>query len=215
MALRAIFDASWKRRVQRGDKQAVAMLAEEAMSPLFRFSFYRVGRDRHLCEDVVQETLVQALRRIDQYQPERADGDVFGWLTGLARNEIRRALRSRGKAESLEALWGRMDRELLAVYAKLESAPFDDALLARAETREMVNVTMSQLPPRYGKALEAKYMLGQSVRQIAAALDVSEKAAESLLGRARKAFSAAFTTLARNLQDDSLVLSGSTERGSK
>jgi RNA polymerase sigma-70 factor (ECF subfamily) len=63
----------------------------------------------------------------------------------------------------------------------------------------MVNATMSQLPPHYRAALEAKYVEGLSVRDIARALGLSEKAAESQLGRAREAFRAAFTALSRNL----------------
>jgi RNA polymerase sigma-70 factor (ECF subfamily) len=92
-----------------------------------------------------------------------------------------------------------MDQELRSVYARLESEPFDDELLRREETREMVNATMSQLPSHYRDALEAKYVAGQSVRDIATAWNMTEKAIESRLTRARKAFRAAFLALARNL----------------
>jgi DNA-directed RNA polymerase specialized sigma24 family protein len=63
----------------------------------------------------------------------------------------------------------------------------------------MVNATMSQLPPQYRSALEAKYVQGQSVRDMAAAARTSEKAVESQLSRAREAFRATFLSLARNL----------------
>ena len=52
----------------------------------------------------------------------------------------------------------------------------------------MVGATMSQLPPHYRKALEAKYVNGASVQQIAADCGLSEKAVESQLMRAVKAF---------------------------
>ena len=200
--MRRIFDAGWRKRALGGDEQAVSALATEALTPLYRFCLYRVGRDAHLCEDVVQETLVRAIRELDRYEPARADGDIFGWLTGLARNEIRRALSRREGAASLEALWMRMDRELLAVLGKLESRPFDEEVLRRAETREIVNAAMAQLPPRYGAALEAKYVAGRSVRDIARSLELSEKAVESLLARARAAFRTAFLALARNLSPE-------------
>ncbi len=74
-----------------------------------------------------------------------------------------------------------------------------DDVLRREETREMVGATMSQLPRHYREALEAKYVAGKSVRDIAAALAISEKAVESQLTRARKAFRATFVALARNL----------------
>jgi RNA polymerase sigma-70 factor, ECF subfamily len=196
--LRCIFDAAWRARALEGHAGAIAALTDEALSPLYRFCLYRVGRNRHLCEEVVQETLLRALRDLRQYDPERAGNNVFPWLSGLARNEIHRAL-GREKAVSLDRLWARMDRELLTFYARLDSEPFTDELLQREETRELVNATMSQLPPHYREALEAKYVSGCSVRDLACRLHVSEKAVESQLTRARKAFRATFLALARNL----------------
>ena len=88
-----------------------------------------------------------------------------------------------------------MDKELLAVFASLDSEPFNEELLQREETRELVNATMSQLPPHYREALEGKYLGGKSVRDLADSWNVSEKAVESQLTRARKAFRATFLTL--------------------
>ena len=102
-------------------------------------------------------------------------------------------------ALSLETLWAKMDKEVFPLFARLDSEPFGDELLAREETRELVNATMSQLPPHYREALEAKYVDGSSVRDLASRLHVSEKAVESQLTRARKAFRATFLALARNL----------------
>ncbi|MCY2954954.1 MAG: sigma-70 family RNA polymerase sigma factor [Planctomycetota bacterium] len=199
------FDTAWRKRAIGGERAAIQMLADAALTPLYVFCLYRVGRNRHLCEEVVQETLVQAIRDIGQYDPARSDNSIFGWLTGLARNHIHRVLARENASVSLEALWARMDRELLDVYAKLESEPFSDEVLQREETREMVNVTMSQLPVHYRDALEAKYVAGRSVREIAAASRMSEKAAESLLTRAREAFRATFVALARNLNVEPVI----------
>src|SRR5262249_49609430 len=158
--------------------------------PLYRFCLYRVGRHVHLCEEVVQETLVRALRDLDRYDPARSGNNVFPWLTGLARNEISRVLNRERGMLSLETLWARMDQELLDLYARLESEPLGEDVLVREETRELVNATMSQLPAHYRQALEAKYIDGQSVRDLAELWRTSEKAVESQLTRARKAFKA-------------------------
>jgi RNA polymerase sigma-70 factor (ECF subfamily) len=195
-----IFNARWLKRALAGEAEAISELARSAMVPLYRFCLYRVGRDVHLCEDVVQETLERALSELEKYEPHRCGDDIFPWLTGLARNEIRRAMASRQAAVSLETLWMQMDKSLLGLYARLESEPFAEDLLQRAETREMVNAAMAQLPPHYGQALEAKYLQGRSVSQIAELSRMSEKAVESLLTRARAAFRATFLTLARNLR---------------
>jgi RNA polymerase sigma-70 factor (ECF subfamily) len=197
--LRAIFDAAWRRRALAGDADAVTILAEAVLQPLYGFCLYRVGRNCHLCEEVVQETLMRALRDLERYEPARAGNNIFPWLTGLARNEIHRVLQREKGTVSLQVLWERMDRELLDLYARLDSEPFGEEVLLRQETCELVNVTMSQLPPHYREALEAKYVNGKSVRDLAAAWRTTEKAAESQLTRARKAFRATFLTLCRNL----------------
>ena len=197
--MRSTFDAAWRARALEGHADAITALTDEALQPLYRFCLYRVGRNRHLCEEVVQETLLRVLRDLRQYDPERAANNIFPWLSGLARNEIHRALSREKTSASLERLWARMDSELLAFYARLDSEPFTDELLQREETRELVNATMAQLRPHYREALEAKYVNGSSVRDLASSWHVSEKAVESQLTRARKAFRATFLALSRNL----------------
>jgi len=129
------------------------------------------------------------------YDPARSDGRILPWLTGLARNEVRRALAARPGPASL-AVWDRLDEALRSAYARIESEPLGDDHLEREETRELVNQTMAQLPDHYREALEAKYVLGRSVRDLAELWRLSEKAVESRLVRARRAFRAAFQTQA-------------------
>jgi len=193
------FDHAWHARALQGDVTAIQGLADYAIAPLFAFCLYRVGGDRHLCEEVVQDTLVAALERLADYDPGRAEGEVWGWLVGLALNRVRKALADR-KAVSLEALWSRMDRELLARYARLDHEPIAETDLVREETRQLVGAAMSQLPPRQRSALEAKYLEGRTTKDIARGLAQSEKAIESLLARARDAFRTAFLALTRSLE---------------
>jgi RNA polymerase sigma-70 factor (ECF subfamily) len=200
--LRPIFNADWRARALAGQADAVKTLAEAALQPLYGFCLYRVGKNQHLCEEAVQETLVRAIRELHQYDPARAGDNIFPWLTGLARNEITRLLAREKNAVSLQTMWAKMDKELLAIYAKLELEPFGEDVLRREETRELVNTTMSQLPPHYREVLEAKYVGGKTVRDLAAIGSISEKAVESLLGRARQAFRVAFLALTRNLEPE-------------
>ncbi len=199
------YDASWRRDALAGKDEAVQRLADEALRPLYRFCLYRVGRNHHVCEEVVQETLLRAIGRLKRYDPKRSGGNIFPWLTGLARNEIRRALSRERSVADLERFWAKMDDQLLSLYAMLESEPFGRDLLVRDETREMVNATMAQLPPHYGQALETRYVLGKSVREVAGVLGTSVKAAESLLTRARQAFRATFLTLTKNLRAEGVT----------
>lgn len=201
----ATFDDAWRQEALRGDPAAIQRFTAAVLQPLYSFCLYRVGRNQHLCEEVVQETLLRALRDLASYEPARSQNNVFPWLTGLARNEIQRVLGKERSAVSLQALWARMDKELLAIFARLEDEPFGQELLQREETRDLVNATMSQLPPHYREALEGKYVDGKSVRTLADRWNVTEKAAESQLTRARKAFRATFLALSRNLEAELVI----------
>jgi RNA polymerase sigma-70 factor (ECF subfamily) len=194
-----LFDAAWRQRALLGDADAVRQLAEATLQPLYAFCLYRVGRDSHRCEEVVQETLVRALRDLERYEPTRCNDNILPWLIGLARNEIARVLARDRHCVSLENLWARIDRELLPLYERLEAEPLGEDVLRREETCESVNMTLSQLPPHYREALEAKYVRGVSVRDLAVLWNITEKAVESQLTRARKAFRMTFLTLSRTL----------------
>lgn len=194
------FDGDWRRQALRGDPSACERFAELG-PPLFRFALPRLGGRRDLAEEVAQETLVRALRELERYDPARSRDDPLPWLTGLARNECRAVL-ARERALPLGDVWGGIDEALRAVYAAIDSAPLAEEHLARAETRELVNAAMSQLPAHYRELLEGKYLLGESVRALATRLSVSEKALESRLTRAREAFRSTFRALAARLHGE-------------
>jgi RNA polymerase sigma-70 factor (ECF subfamily) len=83
------FDRRLHTRFLRREPQAIVRLAREMLEPLYGLCFYRVGGNHHLCEEVVQETLLRALQDADRYDPARSRGHIFGWLTGLARRVYR------------------------------------------------------------------------------------------------------------------------------
>jgi RNA polymerase sigma-70 factor (ECF subfamily) len=197
------FDGRWKLRALNGETHALDQLVDAALEPLFGFCFCRLSGNRHLCEDVVQETLVRAMAELANYEPQRSDNNVLPWLTGLARNEIRRALARHSATNNLAPLWTRLDEDLRNTLISMESSVLDDASLQREETREMVIVTMSNLPDHYREVLESKYVLRRSVREIASQRQTSEKAIESLLSRARQAFRDTFLALMRSLPSES------------
>jgi RNA polymerase sigma-70 factor (ECF subfamily) len=90
--------------------------------------------------------------------------------------------------------------ESLEIRAALESlaAVVDgpEELAERRELARLVRLTLDHLPLRYGNALDWKYLQGLSVRQVAFRLGSTEKAAESVLTRARQAFRNEFVVLA-------------------
>jgi RNA polymerase sigma-70 factor, ECF subfamily len=182
-------------RAAAGDSRALERLYEAHVDSLYAFVFYRVGRDPALAEDVVQETFASALDRMDTFAPAR--GSLQSWLCSLSRNIIRDQLRAHRRSDELAAMWERIDHSLAQIFESLDRAPLSDEVIARAETCDMVNMTIANLPERYREILQRKYIQGQSLDALASDLRMSSEAAKSLLARARRAFREAFSTLSQ------------------
>lgn len=186
-------------RAARGDEAALATLYEEHVDGLYAFVFYRVGRDPATAEDVVQDTFLWALDHAAAFEPLR--GGFRAWLCTSSRNVIRKHLAARPGGAGAVAAWERVDRALADALANLDERPLSDEILAREQTRDLVNMTIANLPERYRTILERKYVAEESLAGIAAALALSEDAVKSLLARARRAFREAFVTLSRTLEE--------------
>ena len=180
----------------RGDEQDLECLLWEHLDGLYAWALYRVGGDRILAEDVVQQTLLQALEQAGQYDASR--GPVRSWLRGLSRNVIRRLLRTQRRTMP----WSDVSGDVLAqVAGALDTAPLPDDLVMADDLRRFVGVVMANLPDRYQKVLWSKYAEGLTMEELGAGLGLSHEAAKSLLARARRAFRAEFVEMARKEQE--------------
>jgi RNA polymerase sigma factor (sigma-70 family) len=91
------------------------------------------------------------------------------------------------------------DQEVSAALESLGAVTGDgpEDALQREEVARFVHVALDLLPGRYADVLEWKYVDDLSVNEIADRLELTPKAAESLLTRARAAFRDGFSTLTR------------------
>jgi RNA polymerase sigma-70 factor (ECF subfamily) len=183
-------------RLRRGERAAAADLLDRELEPLYGFVHWRLGPDRDAVDDLVQDTFLVALRRLDDFD---ARASLHSWLCGIARNKIRELRRSRGRARPrpIEDVLAESDDEIDRILAEVERTDLPDAVLERRETRELVGAALSSLPPDYKAALLAKYVEELSVDEFAARSGRTTKAAESLLGRARIAFAKVLELLAK------------------
>jgi RNA polymerase sigma-70 factor (ECF subfamily) len=190
-------DMSLRDRVLSGEPSAAEALLAEHLDPLFQFVHWRLGGDEHGVEDLVQDTFLVALQRIDGFDGRSS---LHTWLCGIAKNKIRDARRTR-KPRSLQDAIEEADPEIDAILSEVAREPLPEHVLERAETRELVGATLSSLPPEYAEALVQKYVEGRSVAEIAKRRGKGEKAIESLLTRARSAFARVFELLAKKRGD--------------
>ncbi len=76
-----------------GDRKAVAMLFEQLRRPLFAY-FFRLGGDRCLAEDLLQETFLTLYSRIETFNREC---EFMPWAWAVARNKFLEFRRSQSK----------------------------------------------------------------------------------------------------------------------
>jgi RNA polymerase sigma-70 factor (ECF subfamily) len=186
-------DKTTVRRMLAGDEAAFEELFETYFSGLYRFALARLDRNADAAEDVVQATLCKAITKLATYRGEAA---LFTWLCTFCRHEIS-AYHGRQQRSVQETPLIEDTPEIRAALESLGAASADtpDERLRRQELARLVRVTLDSLPPRYGDALEWKYIQELSVSDIAARLSVGPKAAESLLTRARQAFRDGFAAV--------------------
>lgn len=186
-------DQDLVKRLVKGDEGAFQTFFDIYFPRLYRFALARLGGNEQVAEEVVQTTLCRVVRKIHTFRGEAA---LFTWLCTFCRREVS-AYYKRSNREPQRILLVEEEPEIRSALESLMSAyggnPEEE--LQRGELARLVQVALDHLPPRYGDALEWKYIHGLSVKEIAPLLDVSPKAAESLLTRARIAFRDGFASL--------------------
>jgi RNA polymerase sigma-70 factor (ECF subfamily) len=126
-------------------------------------------------EDLVQETLLEASRKLDHFEP-RGPSSFYAWLVGIARHKLSEAQR----AESAEKRSG---------AAPLERDPTGTATsptqaAVRADRAEHVRAAIARLPAPQAEALQLRYLEGLSTAEVARRLERSEMAVKALVTRA-------------------------------
>ena len=180
------------KRVAAGDSDAFEEFFREYFPRLFRFTLSRVDANADLAEEIVQRTMCRVVQKMDSY---RGEALLFTWLCMICRNEMTSIYRHKGLQQSKTVFL----EDHPAIRAALESISVDSDTPENEQTEQelarFVRLTLEYLPARYATALELKYIRGCSVDEIGEELEISTKAAESLLTRARTAFKEGFRSL--------------------
>ncbi len=201
-----LFDQNDLARLLTRDAEAVKKWFHAYSDTLYTFVYYRVGKDSDIAGEVVQETFLQALRKITNYDSRR--GSMLIWLTYLCRNNIRKALRSKYRHLSYEQMWQDIDRSLLHAYELIATEPLPDEILEKEETAEIVRMTLANIPGNYKSVLTDHYYQQKTLREIAVSMSISEGAAKAMLHRARDAFRVAFMRLLKSFDNPEISIGG-------
>jgi RNA polymerase sigma-70 factor (ECF subfamily) len=172
-------------RMLRGEQRAFDDFFDAYAARLGAFAARRSSLDAAALEDVVQVTMINAMRGLATF---RGGSSLFTWLCQICRNHLadaRRKLAREPKAQSLDELSIHKSTadivELIDFRDPLEECADDSA-------RNSVRRTINRLSASHARILELRYGDDLTVPEIARLLQLSESAAESRLVRARQAF---------------------------
>jgi RNA polymerase sigma-70 factor (ECF subfamily) len=169
--------------LQKRDAAAWDEFYEEHVRELYGFVFRLVRGDPQTAADVFQDTWLDAISHIGQFDPKR--GELRSWLFGIARRRVALHWRQRlARGGTAAAARGEIPVEVL------DGAVVPHEVIEHLEQAAVVRASLLALPPERRRVLVEKYVEELSVAQIAARTGKSPKAVESLLSRAREQFRA-------------------------
>jgi RNA polymerase sigma-70 factor (ECF subfamily) len=171
-------------RVQRDEPGAFAELVKRYWTAIFG-RFYRQLGDRQEAEDLSQDVFLRLYRARHRYQ---ARAKFTTWLFHIAQNVTRNALRTRRRhpCVHLGTLTG-PEVDTWPVKLPLGHCTYEapSRPMERAELAGVVRTAVAGLARRQRRALEMFQFHDRSCGEIAARMDMTPKAARSLLYRAR------------------------------
>jgi len=141
---------------------------------LCRKSCARAGLSASEAEDAVQETLLAIHLKRHTWDPDQA---LTPWLSAIARNKVIDMLRRRGRRAETD----------IADFEDVLAAPQEGAGVEREMDRQDALRLLDQLSGKQREAIEAVSIRGESLRDAAKTLGVTEGALRVSVHRGLKA----------------------------
>lgn len=161
-------------RAKEGDRAALGALVRAHQKAVHRFA-RTLTYDEASAEDVLQETFIAAVKRLDGY---RGDGSFRSWLFTIAKRvAIRSARRRAGEPERIESL------DALGVRAGWGAT--DESFEKRIAQREALEHAFARLSDEDREVLFLRDVEGLDGDETAAVLEIGRAAMKSRLHRAR------------------------------
>ncbi|MCX7020133.1 MAG: RNA polymerase sigma factor [bacterium] len=166
---------------RQDDEEAFERLCGHIQRDLYGF-LYSILHDHDEADEALQECLV----RVYKHLPQLKDLNKFpGWLLRMAVNQCNTQL-GRSNARKLYPLDESIETPNERVLANPANAASPRDILERRQMMSELGAAISALPPRQRAAIVMFEVAGQSIREIAAALDCSEGAVKFNIHAARQ-----------------------------
>lgn len=162
-----------------GNGEAFARIVEKHSGRLINFLF-RYTRDRAAAEDLAQETFLRLYRSAPGLKPNASLSTVLYRIAYNLAVDLSRRKKARGQVPCLDAL------EPAGAEPAAPAGSGPEAMYESARTREKIEKAFLSLPDAQRLALTLKVYEDRSYAEIAAVMETSVPAVESLLFRARQ-----------------------------
>lgn len=173
---------------QRGDRVAVEGLFARYLPLVRRMAALSLGKTKRELideDDVVQEALFEAFRRLDSFEV-RSPGSFKYWVGSLVENKIRDRLR---RERALKRGGGEVQRlGAFSTSARLESSLADDGPTPTQEARaaeleEQIDAALLQLGDEDRRIFQMRNLCGMEYGEIASLLGTKESSARAHYSR--------------------------------
>lgn len=149
----------------------------ELLPGLYRY-LYRLCGESHLAEDLAQDTIVRAMKSIDQLESHAA---LRAWLFRIGSNAWRDHCRRAGRLRAVEDEV--QNQTLDSPFITAEPSP--DVIVDQREQVQWTQQAIMQLPERQRMVLTLVICEELSHREVADILDISPDAVKANLSVAR------------------------------
>lgn len=154
------------RRCARGDVAAYRELVERLEKPLVNFIFRFVG-ERHVAEDLFQETFVRVVRRLGEFDPRAS---LSTWIYTIARNLALDHLKAKRRHREVALDSAASEDRGKVIYFKdviRAAAPEPGARAETGEDERRLTEALAALSPAKREALVMRVYAGLSYADIA------------------------------------------------
>jgi RNA polymerase sigma-70 factor (ECF subfamily) len=173
-------DGEIAQMVQGGHRDAIAELVERYSPRMYRYLIHLLG-DASLAEDVLQETWLRVMERIDRYNPNLS---FKTWLFTVAHNCAVDALRRRSRQETVVAPLENEEGETLDWDAHLvDEEPSALFHFEENELQARVVRLFSRLPRHYREVLALRFHEEMPLEEIARVLRIPLSTAKTRIKR--------------------------------
>jgi RNA polymerase sigma-70 factor (ECF subfamily) len=165
-----VTDAELVARLKANDDEAYREVVARFGDPLYGY-IYGITGDHHLSEDVISETYLRMVEKIDGYTFYGAP--LKAWLYRIAHNLAINALKRARPTVGVEAI-------------DMAAPPANDpatTIVARAEAEDL-RAALAELTEEQQQVVLLRFVAGQSTGEVAQALDKSENAIKQMQFRA-------------------------------